>query len=42
LYWAIAGVLNHQCAGSAAKVQGVLALINQEFTGCHGVALKLE
>ena len=39
---AVAGVLNHQGAGSAANIQGMLALVYKKFTGCHGLAFKLE
>jgi hypothetical protein len=33
-------VLNHQCASSAANVESMLALINEEFSGGHGLAFK--
>ena len=39
---AIAGVLNHQCAGSSANIEFVLAFVDEEFAGCHERAFKLD
>jgi hypothetical protein len=36
----VAGILNDQSASSSAKVKGMLAFINEEFTRCHGLKIK--
>jgi hypothetical protein len=39
---AIAGVLNHQCAGSSANIEVVVTFVDEEFAGCHELAFKLD
>jgi hypothetical protein len=38
----VAGVLNHQGAGSSVNIEFVLTFVNEEFARCHELAFKLE
>jgi RecA/RadA recombinase len=37
---AIAGVLNHQCAGPSANIEVVVAFVDEEFAWNHDRVLK--